>query len=53
MKTFTLELKEKEVDTAIQALRLLRETIKEMSHLDDEVDDDDIPLYRKLLSLFS
>lgn len=48
MKTFTLELKEKEVDTAIQALRLLRETVKEMSHLDDEVNDAMSTLYFKL-----
>ena len=48
MKTFTLELNENEVNTAIQALRLLRETVKQMSHLDDEVDDAMSTLYFKL-----
>lgn len=48
MKLYKLELKEKEVDTAIQSLRLLRETIKEMSHLDDEVNDAMSTLYFKL-----
>lgn len=48
MKTFTLELKETELDTAIQALRLLHETVKEMSHMDSEVDDAMSTLYFKL-----
>tara|TARA_B100000287_G_C20335811_1_gene663699 strand:+ start:186 stop:410 length:225 start_codon:yes stop_codon:yes gene_type:complete len=36
-KSYRIVVNEAQLDTLIQALRLLKETIKEMSHADEEV----------------
>ena len=47
-KSYKIVVSEPQLDTLIQALRLLKETIKEMSHADEDVTKSMTEAYYKL-----